>query len=117
MAPGHACMSCHTGQGEAPHFYLAGTVYPSAHEPNDCQSTGVSGTTVEITDANGQVTSLSVGASGNFHSSQAIAAPYSAKLVFQGRERAMGSHQQSGDCNSCHTQAGANGAPGRLLLP
>jgi predicted CXXCH cytochrome family protein len=23
----------------------------------------------------------------------------------------------SGDCNSCHTTAGANGAPGRILVP
>jgi predicted CXXCH cytochrome family protein len=25
--------------------------------------------------------------------------------------------QTTGDCNSCHTQSGANGAPGRILLP
>ena len=117
MAPGRACLSCHDGSGEAPRFYVAGTVYPSAHEPNDCQSTGVSGSFVEITDANQHVTQIQVGASGNFYLGQPIALPYSTKVVFQGRERPMGAQQQSGDCNSCHTQAGASGAPGRVLIP
>lgn len=117
MAPGRACLSCHDGSGEQPRFTVAGTVYPSAHEPNDCQSSGVSGSVVEITDANNQVISLPVGASGNFYTGQSVAFPYSAKLIFQGKERPMGAKQQSGDCNSCHTQAGASNAPGRILLP
>jgi predicted CXXCH cytochrome family protein len=25
--------------------------------------------------------------------------------------------QETGDCNSCHTEQGRNGAPGRILLP
>ena len=32
-------------------------------------------------------------------------------------ERAMVAAQTSGDCNSCHTLAGTNGAPGRIMLP
>lgn len=122
MAPGYACMSCHGGagsggDGEQSGFTIAGTVYPSAHEPNDCQSSGVSGSVVQITDANNQVLTLQVGASGNFYTGQPIALPYSAKLIFQGKERPMAAKQQSGDCNSCHTQAGAGNAPGRVLLP
>lgn len=118
MAPGRACMSCHTGAGEEQSgFTVAGTVYPSAHEPNDCQSAGVSGSVVQITDANNQVLTLQVGPSGNFYTGQAVALPYSAKVIFQGRERPMGGKQQSGDCNSCHTQAGAGNAPGRVVIP
>jgi hypothetical protein len=30
---------------------------------------------------------------------------------------AMGAAQSTGDCNSCHTVEGTNGAPGRILLP
>jgi hypothetical protein len=43
--------------------------------------------------------------------------PYSAKVSYMGRERAMAAMQTTGDCNSCHTQGGANSAPGRILLP
>ena len=43
--------------------------------------------------------------------------PFTAKVTHQGRERAMTTTQTSGDCNGCHTQAGANGAPGRITLP
>ena len=37
--------------------------------------------------------------------------------LYMGRERLMIAAQTSGDCNSCHTQAGASAAPGRLLTP
>jgi len=42
---------------------------------------------------------------------------FRAKVVYQGRERIMTVAQTIGDCNSCHTQYGANNAPGRILLP
>jgi mono/diheme cytochrome c family protein len=29
----------------------------------------------------------------------------------------MGAKQTIGDCNSCHTPTGANGAPGRIAAP
>ena len=34
-----------------------------------------------------------------------------------GAERQMMGEQSVGSCNSCHTAGGANGAPGRILLP
>ena len=43
--------------------------------------------------------------------------PFRAKVVFAGKERSMGTAQSTGDCNSCHTATGANGAPGRIVLP
>ena len=43
--------------------------------------------------------------------------PFKAKVTYMGRERAMAATQTSGDCNACHTQNGANSAPGRILLP
>jgi len=30
---------------------------------------------------------------------------------------AMSALQTTGDCNGCHTEAGASGAPGRIQLP
>lgn len=123
MHPGQACIDCHTRgvRGErGPGFALAGTVFVSGHEPDDCN--GVNGRTqdavVEITDASGKVTRLSVNSAGNFYlEAQPIRTPYTATLRYQGRTRSMVTPQTSGDCNSCHTQAGTNGAPGRIALP
>jgi hypothetical protein len=122
MHPGRACGGCHVvgGKASGKTFDIAGTVYPTAHEPDDCN--GVSGATVVITDANGQEHSLSVNAAGNFYHSDLLGfgkftVPYHAKVVFNGKERAMTAAQTVGDCNSCHTEAGANMAPGRILLP
>lgn len=123
MNPGQACITCHTSSGgeEAPHFALAGTVYPTAHEPNNCN--GVSGSsgagvTVVIVDANNQTITVPVNNSGNFsYTSATFATPFRAKVVSGGKERLMGVSQTSGDCNSCHTETGANGAPGRIMAP
>jgi mono/diheme cytochrome c family protein len=58
-------------------------------------------------------------AAGNFfqESMTALSTPYTAKIIKGGKERAMTASQTTGDCNTCHTAEGANGAPGRLLLP
>ena len=118
MKPGEACVSCHaSSQGEAPMLTIGGTVYPTAHEPNDCQGVNVTGATVVITDTNGKVTSLSVDSVGNFQSSSAIATPYTATVSYGGNTLSMVTPQTSGDCNSCHDVTGENGAPGRIMLP
>jgi cytochrome c553 len=115
MHPGVACINCHKNEPRAPTLTIAGTVYPSGHEPNDCN--GAAGANVVITDANGKVTTLVTNSAGNFRTSAAIATPYTAKVTFNGKERAMQASQTVGDCNSCHTATGANNAPGRITLP
>ncbi len=118
MTPGSPCVSCHAASGgEAPLFVLAGTVYPTAHEPNDCNGTATA--TVVVVDSNGTQFSFATNATGNFYSSSSSAPvpPYTAKVVANGNERAMVTAQTSGDCNSCHTEMGANGAPGRVMAP
>jgi mono/diheme cytochrome c family protein len=117
MHPGGACITCHS-RGEGPDFSLAGTVFPSAHEPDDCNGVGNSaGVTVVITDANGKVVELPVNAAGNFSYESSLALPYHAKVRNSNGERAMSHAQTSGDCNSCHTESGANDAPGRVMAP
>jgi len=119
MHPGGACITCHSREDEGPALTIGGTVYRSAHEPNDCN--GVAGTSanvvVRITDARGVVFELPVNAAGNFLYEGAIAVPYTAKVIAGGNERAMPVSQTSGDCNSCHTVDGKNGAPGRIMAP
>jgi hypothetical protein len=115
MHPGVACIACHSS-GEGPRFAIAGTVYPTAHEPDDCN--GVSGgIAVVITDANGTSHSLSVNGAGNFYSSTRIPTPYTASVTANGKTRTMTASQTNGDCNSCHTEHGAQSAPGRIMAP
>jgi hypothetical protein len=121
MDPGQPCVSCHAAQG-GPAFVFGGTVYPTAHEPDNCN--GVNGTTdgaqVVITDKNGKTITMNVNSAGNFYYSGvsgAVAFPYQAQVKQGGKSRAMTTAQTTGDCNSCHTVNGANMAPGRIMLP
>jgi hypothetical protein len=119
MRPGEACISCHAKEWEAPKFAIAGTVFPTGHEPNDCNAPAAKneGATVVITDANGTKHTLTPNSAGNFYYEGSIATPYTAKVVDANGTREMFAKQSDGDCNKCHTQNGANGAPGRILLP
>ncbi len=114
MEPGLACIQCHTKKG--PTFSVAGTVYPGFHTVDTCN--GVASIKVEITDANGKVQTLTTNSVGNFKSTTAVAMPYKARVIDdKGGERKMAGEQSDGDCNTCHTATGANGAPGRIHAP
>jgi hypothetical protein len=124
MHPGGACIQCHTsggGEENGPSFTFAGTVYPTAHEPDDCN--GLDGTTegaqVVVVDASGATFTMDVNTVGNFYyeARTAVAFPYQAKVVQGGRERAMIHEQDSGDCNHCHTETGDKDVPGRIMAP
>jgi hypothetical protein len=122
MNPGKPCLSCHGQPGsEAPSFILAGTVYPTGHEPDLCDGVNGSGkVVVMVTDASNKVWNLPVNAAGNFYqagSPGSIALPFHARVTRAGKERVMMGAQSSGDCNGCHTEAGHNGAPGRIVQP
>lgn len=117
MHPGAACIACHKAQLEGPSYFIAGTVYPTAHEPNDCNSQLPAGVKVVVTGANGASFSLTPNTVGSFSSSTLPASPWHVAVTYGGRTRAMVAAVTNGDCNSCHTQSGASGAPGRILLP
>ena len=106
MSPGSTCVSCHSGNGDAQMLTVGGTVYPTAHEPNDCTGVSVTGATVVITDAKGNVQTLPVNSVGNFQSAAAVATPYKASVVYNGVKLSMISAQTSGDCDSCHSVTG-----------
>jgi hypothetical protein len=124
MQPGSACRTCHVvgGKASSKSWDIAGTVYATAHEPDNCNGTSASGVTVIITDATGKETSLSVNSVGNFYHNDlfgfaALPKPYHARVVSGGKVRKMVAAQTEGDCNSCHTESGTNSAPGRIMLP
>jgi hypothetical protein len=114
MHPGAACIACHK-QMNGPTFLIAGTVYPTSHEPTDCD--GVKAVTINVTDAKGKKATIVSNAAGNFNFTGALTAPFKIVASANGRDRAMSGTAPTGDCNSCHTQDGANGAPGRILAP
>jgi hypothetical protein len=125
MNPGRACITCHSAENaernrERAPGLVGGTVYPTVREPNLCN--GVAGNaSIVITDANNQSFTLPVNRVGNFFASTTNASgmrfPIRAKVVANGKERAMSTPQMTADCNSCHTENGLNGAPGRIYLP
>jgi hypothetical protein len=133
MRPGEACLNCHTagggggedgnGGGEeeddgAVSYALGGTVYPTAHEPNDCVgAVNGGGSVVTVLDAAGRTISLTPNAVGNFFYQGAITFPITARITRNGLSRSMTTPQTTGNCNACHTQTGAKGAPGRILEP
>ncbi len=130
MNPGMACQACHLGQnfmGQNPNgesktskaFFFMGSLYPSLHEKDRCNDNRVpSGTVVEILDSAGVVRlTLTPNSVGNFYSSTTTAGfplPYRARVVSNGKVNAMVTPQQVGDCNTCHTERGTGGAPGRV---
>ncbi len=117
MHPGVACIACHTSKNKGPAYTIAGTVYLNGHDNDDCGGAGSAGATIAVTDGNGQTFSIPVNFAGSFHYAGPVVSPYHVKVVSNGKERAMAAAPTSGDCNSCHTAAGTNAAPGRIVLP
>lgn len=115
MHPGGDCIGCHRSKDDGPSFKIAGTVYGAPNQATDCF--GVQGATVEITDASGKVLNLLANEAGNFYTTESVAMPYKARVLFNGKERVMNTPQSSGACNTCHSQGGSSGAPGRILIP
>lgn len=118
MNPGQDCIDCHS-RGEGPKFQIAGTVMGAESDDDNCN--GLAGATVQITGADGVTIELTTNAAGNFysdHSTPMVAFPFTAKVIgTNGKESKMVAAQSTGACNSCHTAAGANGAPGRITVP
>jgi hypothetical protein len=121
MNPGRSCVQCHAetnDPGQAPFYLFAGTVMRAEHEGDDCR--GVAGMTVIVTGADGAEVQMQGNSAGNFWLAPEtqVQMPYTARIVdHAGNERVQQNPVDNGDCASCHTQAGANGAAGRLIPP
>jgi cytochrome c553 len=124
MQPGMACKACHgppTNARTGANFKFMGTLFPSLHEANFCRALPPVGAVVEILNLDGGVAvTMTPNAVGNFFSTttgNAVPSPYLAQVRIGTRILKMQSSQMNGDCNSCHTAAGANGAAGRVTSP
>jgi len=119
MEPGGACINCHATY-EGPSFALAGTVMSALHDDTNCG--GVADVTVAITGDDGMRVELVSNANGNFrldHWPGTKLFPYKAEVSRGGVVGKMLTprEQGQGDCNACHTAAGASAAPGRIVAP
>lgn len=121
MHPGWDCIHCHTDQGRASgqDYTAAGTVQGAIRDDNDCN--GISAVSVSITDRNGTVSTQTTNSAGNFRFSTAFAYPVHISITKGGVTRTMSTPvsppagQTGIRCASCHTIAGAQGAPGRII--
>lgn len=115
MHPGGDCIGCHDQEGEGPGYSVAGTVMGAYDEPTDCY--GIEDVTVRVTDAVGEVHEAVTNAAGNFFFAEDVPGPFTAEIERDGVVRAMLTPQTDGNCANCHTDVGANAAPGRILVP
>jgi hypothetical protein len=115
MHPGGDCIGCHDEEGEGPRYAVAGTVMGAYDDPTDCY--GIEGTTIRLTDADGQIHETTSNRAGNFFFDDDIPIPYAAEVELDGAIRTMVAEQTDGNCASCHTEVGDNAAPGRIMAP
>ena len=125
MHPGVACSACHQAMG-GPNLRFGGTVYRAPHDIDDCNGAAPPPTiTVTVTDKFNRSLTATVNAAGNFDvvaqgqgpGSNRLMPPFKAKVSDGTNTRLMNGSVTSGDCNSCHSVAGINGAPGRIIAP
>jgi mono/diheme cytochrome c family protein len=117
MEPGGDCIGCHDSSG-GPSFMVAGTIMAALHDDQNCS--GVAGVTVRLTGADGRQLDLFTNATGNFYlltGQGALTRPFHAEVIRGTKSVAMMTMQSQANCMSCHTAAGANLAPGRILPP
>ena len=117
MNPGMDCIGCH-GNGHGPRYAVAGTVYSDGADADTCDGVGSVSVELKSVDTGETVTATSNSA-GNFYlnTNQMFAGKYTARVIANGKVRAMNTPQASGACNSCHTATGSGGAPGRVIMP
>lgn len=120
MHPGGDCIKCHGQSGEGPTYEIAGTVYESLTEEDDCG--GLEGATIELTDINNNVFTMTSNAAGNFfmtpEQTEGIEYPATVKAIYDGRESVMIGYVPYGNCSDCHTRNGNwTAAGGRVYVP
>ncbi len=122
MNPGRPCKACHAVQEPFRNYGFMGTAYPTLHELDQCNGLAPANAVVEILDANGNALNPPLNLtvrrlSGNFMSNTwtTSPSPYRARVKVNGQVvSTMNTPQTDGDCNTCHSETGSNGAPGRI---
>ncbi len=119
MHPGGDCIKCHAQRDKGPVYEIAGSVYESLTEEDDCA--GLEGAIIEITDINNNVFTMTSNAAGNFfmtpEEAEGIEYPATVKAIYDGRENPMIGLLPYGNCTDCHTRNGNwTSAGGRVFV-
>jgi hypothetical protein len=123
MHPGRACIQCHTERARGPVFSVAGTLFNARHEENECfgnAGDAVTGrrTWVEVVDQSNRPFIIEPNPSGNFYTTHEFRFPLKRiRVITPSGHVAQMDDPPSGDCNTCHTREGIEGAPGRVIAP
>jgi hypothetical protein len=116
MHPGMDCIGCHRDMDDGPTYTVAGTVFTDYDEPDDCN--GRQGVVVEVTDANGDVWRETTNSAGNFFFRDgSVQYPITARVIDGSDVREMVTEVSTGNCATCHTADGEQGAGGRVVAP
>ena len=110
MLPGADCLGCHTGTEGPPRFGVGGTAFL-----NTAGSAPLEGAIIRVTDAEGQVETLTSNAVGNFYSRTVLIPPFTAEIEVGGVVKGMAGAVGTAGCNSCHSCEGSAG--GKLTGP
>jgi hypothetical protein len=103
MRPGSDCLSCHGGQGGAPRWTVAGTIYDEPSAPGDA---GLYGARVHLVDATGFAFTLPTNRAGNFYTAEPVAFPLQVCVERRGVRSCMEEAVTAGSCNVCHGPQG-----------
>jgi hypothetical protein len=105
---GRDCLDCHDGNGGAPHWTAAGTIYTAP-----TGGAALPGATIHLTDADGTEVVLVSAANGNFWTTEALTFPLHARASSCPDDRMMGGAIAQGSCN----QSGCHDSAMRISLP
>jgi hypothetical protein len=118
MLPGDDCLRCHSAGSAyptAPHWSLAGTVFPT---PDAAATAGVHGVEVVVaTEAGAVLETLTTNAVGNFYSNTPLPEGFRVSLRYQGASIEMPCPPPAGNCGACHSLPPIGGPPGRISIP
>jgi len=94
---GKNCLSCHTGQGKAPAFDFAGTIYTSV-----AGTTPAANTEVRVIRPDGLFATVHADTDGNFWHKGPVLAPAGSMTGVRNANGQFVGHLNGPACNSCH---------------
>jgi len=131
---GQACIKCHQNETQKDILRFGGTLLSYIHTPNAQYYQDLSTYTINLIGNNGTNLSANTNPSGseighnnfyiksedgNFINAELFTAYIKNSAGDVINQSGLNTHNSSThrDCNSCHSKAGINGAPGRVLVP
>lgn len=117
MRPGDDCLRCHSADSDypqAPHWTLAGTVFPTLDARSDA---GLSEARVLVSSNQGeQLFALTTNQVGNFYTDTPVPQGFRVAVEYQGQRIEMPCPPPAGNCGACHSLPPIGGPQGRITV-